>query len=298
MKVLDQYAGQTGPCAVCAKTISIPEPSESKNARTGQSSDDNRDRGVELGTLIGILGVAVVSFSVLFLLAVLIFRVGLPAIAQMRTDARNKANQQQIAKLINALNAYHDTHGTFPPAYFLDDKGKPAHSWRVMILPQLGYQHLYDQYKFDEAWNSAHNVNVTMQMPSVFRAFDETSANNTITHFAAVVGNRSIFPRDKSVGRAQALDAPEGILTIVELNGIGLDWTDPTNNYDIDSPQGTMIIRTDPNAPASTLSGNVGMLNGDTYHFHENTSPVRLQALATRSGSEPLDIDLSTLTMP
>lgn len=304
MKVLDQYAGQTGPCAVCAKQIQIPELPEDQagGGDKGKRSPKPGEDGVALGNLLGILGGAVVAFSILFLSAVLIFRVAIPAFTQMQIDAQNRASLANIQKIIDALNAYHDAHGTFPPAYFADDKGKPEHSWRVMILPELGRQDLYREYRFDQPWDSAQNLSVTAQMPDVYRSYgdSQTQLNNT-TRFAAVVGKRTVFPYDKSVSRSKILDDPASVLTIVEVQSIGFDWTDPTEDYDVDSPQGTMVILNKPTTSGtsrSNLTGNVGMLNGDTYHFGDATAIPFLRATSTRSGGEPVDIKFELQNPP
>lgn len=305
MKVLDRYAGQTGPCAVCAKTITIPgdpnaaaEPGQSKVTTTSSSEDNS---GVALGTLIGILGGSVAFFSVIFLTLVLIFRVAVPAATQMRTNALNRASLDKIERITQALNAYHDIHGSYPPAYFTDDKGAPTHSWRVMILPQLNRNDLYKQYNFDEPWNSPTNINVTTRMPDVYRNELDNSSNSTSTNFAAVVGKRTMFPHEKSTTRSQAIDDPDTVLMVVEVHGLGFDWTDPTQNYNLDSPQGTMIIdnnRQSTTASKSTLTGNLGVMSGDTYHANENTSVTLLQGMATRSGSEDIGYEMDLLDQP
>lgn len=305
MKVLDRYAGQTGPCAVCAKTITIPGSpdtgADQGHSRVATSRSTEENSGVALGTLIGILGGSVALFSVVFLAMVLIFRVAIPAANQMRTDSLNRASLVKIERIVEALNLYHDQHGSYPPAYFTDDKGTPTHSWRVMILPQLDRNDLYKQYNFDEPWNSPANINVTTQMPDVYRSETDDSAGSTSTNFAAVIGKRTMFPHEKSMTRSQALDDPATVLMIVELQGLGFDWTDPGANYNLDSPQGTMIIDNDRNSPTankSMLTGNLGMMNEDTYHADENTSVTLMQSMATRSGSEDIGYEMDLLEQP
>ncbi|QDU74325.1 hypothetical protein Pan97_13320 [Bremerella volcania] len=305
MQVLERYAGQTGPCAVCAKTITIPgeqgsatEPGFSR-VSSRRSSEDNG--GVALGTLIGILGGSVAFFSVIFLTTVLIFRVAIPAANQMRTDSLNRASLDKIERIVQALNTYHDLHGSYPPAYFTDENGQPTHSWRVMILPQLNRNDLYQQYNFNEPWNSPTNINVTTRMPDVYRSETDNTAGSTSTNFAAVIGKRTMFPHEKSTTRSQAIDDPETILMVVEVHGLGFDWTDPTANYDLDSPQGTMIIdnnRSSMTANKSMLTGNLGVMSEDTYHADDNTSITLLQSMATRSGSEDVGYEMDLFERP
>ena len=73
-----------------------------------------------------------------------------------------------------ALQAYHDQHGSFPPAYTVDAEGNPLHSWRTLILPYFGepkWQEIYDQIRFDEPWDSEHN-----------RQFQEYTKQDTLAY--------------------------------------------------------------------------------------------------------------------
>ena len=49
-----------------------------------------------------------------------------------------------------------------------DENGQPKHSWRVLILPFLEQSRIYEQYKFDEPWNSPNNMAVTSQAVPVY----------------------------------------------------------------------------------------------------------------------------------
>ena len=72
-----------------------------------------------------------------------------------------------VAQIGKALQNYHDQHGTFPPAYTVDEDGNPLHSWRTLILPYFApgaieqrWKDMYDQIRFDEPWDSEHNVQI------------------------------------------------------------------------------------------------------------------------------------------
>src|SRR5210317_613550 len=75
-----------------------------------------------------------------------------------------KANLRRIGV---ALLEYHDRCGSFPPAYVLSEHGQRWHSWRVLLLPDLGYTDLHNQYSFDEPWNGPHNRQLLARMPSI-----------------------------------------------------------------------------------------------------------------------------------
>jgi hypothetical protein len=47
-----------------------------------------------------------------------------------------------------------------------NEKGKASQlSWRVHLLPKLGYQELYDQFHLNEPWDSPHNKTLISSMP-------------------------------------------------------------------------------------------------------------------------------------
>ena len=97
-----------------------------------------------------------------------------------------------------ALLTYHDTYGSFPPAYIADDQGRPMHSWRVLILPYLEEKSLYDRYDFSEPWDGPDNSQLAAEMPKVYRCrSDSCSLSPTDTSYLAVVGDGTIWPGAK-----------------------------------------------------------------------------------------------------
>src|SRR5262249_40592874 len=66
-----------------------------------------------------------------------------------------------------AMDQYHQWYGHFPPAYRTDASGKPAHSWRVLLLEFLDHE-LYAKYRFDEPWDGPNNRKLESRMPSYY----------------------------------------------------------------------------------------------------------------------------------
>jgi RNA polymerase sigma factor (sigma-70 family) len=80
--------------------------------------------------------------------------------------ARSRLNLNHLAL---AMQNYADGHqGRLPLAASVDKKGKALLSWRVELLPYLGQQELYNQFKRDEPWDSPHNRKLLSRMPAVF----------------------------------------------------------------------------------------------------------------------------------
>ena len=75
---------------------------------------------------------------------------------------------RQLTRLGVALNLFQDAHGHFPAPAIAHADGTPLLSWRVAILPSLGYQSLYNRFRLDEPWDSPHNRALLSQMPAEF----------------------------------------------------------------------------------------------------------------------------------
>ena len=88
------------------------------------------------------------------------------------------------------MHDYHGKNKHFAPAYVADENGKPMHSWRVLLLPMLEQQALYESYDFDEPWNGPNNSRLLAQTPpsyqcpqNVWKAIKTAkSANQAIKH--------------------------------------------------------------------------------------------------------------------
>ncbi|MFH1269123.1 MAG: DUF1559 domain-containing protein [Planctomycetota bacterium] len=112
-------------------------------------------------------------------------RTAIPAAGRAATRTQCSNNLRQIG--IAMLN-YHDTYGSYPPAYIPDEKGQPKHSWRVLLLPFLEQQTLYDQYDFDRPWDSPENAALGNLMPEAYRCPSDTLSAFSETSFAMIVG--------------------------------------------------------------------------------------------------------------
>ena len=108
---------------------------------------------IVLGGLLSALAVGILVVTVL-----------VPAILSAGRSALRSRCRQQLGRIGEALALYHDEYGRYPPAFVADDQGRPRHSWRVLILPQLGYRGLYNRYDFDSNWDSPANLELLSEM--------------------------------------------------------------------------------------------------------------------------------------
>ncbi|MGL6195320.1 MAG: DUF1559 domain-containing protein [Thermoguttaceae bacterium] len=74
----------------------------------------------------------------------------------------------QLGAIRKYMIKYHDEKGYFPPAAITNSEGTQLLSWRVAILPYMGQNDLYKQFKLDEPWDSEANRALIPRMPAIF----------------------------------------------------------------------------------------------------------------------------------
>lgn len=119
------------------------------------------------------------------------------ALGLVRGSAEDLTTSQNNLKMIGlAMHNFHDVYGAFPPAVIHGPDGKPWHSWRVLLLPFLEQQALYEQYRFDEPWNGPNNSKLLEKIPSVYRDPVHGEPMDYYTHYAASTGKGVAFPAE------------------------------------------------------------------------------------------------------
>ncbi len=192
------------------------------------------------------------------------------------------------------MRAYHDDWNCYPPAYVANEGGHRMHSWRVLILPYLGEQALYQQYRFDEPWDSPANLDVARQMPPVFHCPDDWQAGPSDTSYAMIVGPGAFSEGLTSTTREDITDGLDVTIAVAETSGLAIRWTQPR---DLDSESMTYVINdTAAIGPTSNHYKGADFLFADgAVHFisdptvFDETTPEQLRGLVTRAGGERYD---------
>ena len=219
--VSDEFAGQNGSCSQCGQTITVPAPA----AGAGGPYLVPAKRAA--APLVVVIVVAVAAIPVLFICTCILVALVLPAIQASREAARRATCSNNLKQIGLAMHNYHDAFGCFPPAYLPDEKGRPKHSWRVLILPYMEEGALYDEYDFDEPWNGPNNSALAARMPKVYRCPSETDRGPEWTSYLMVVGPRAI---SDGPGARKILDITDGLsntIMVVEAAGEYVHWMQP-----------------------------------------------------------------------
>jgi hypothetical protein len=272
----DQYGGTSGPCAGCGKTISIPLTSST-------APSPARGGGLSGWGLVGVV-IAAICVVMLPVVAILILLL-LPAVNAVREAARRNECSNQMRQIALAMQSYEIQYRCFPPAYIADENGKPMHSWRVLLLPYLDEQLLYEQYDFSQPWDSPGNLAVAEQVPFVYRCPSTDFAAPNETNYMVVSGPGMAFEGSRALSQEDFLDGISRTILVVESTG-HVTWTEPT---DLDANQMTFEINGGPGEIGSDHRGGIAVVVFADVHIDvmsENTSAEDVRAMCTRSGGE------------
>lgn len=101
-----------------------------------------------------------------------------------------------LQQIMLATQNYHEANTRLPSRAIRAADGKPLLSWRVTLLPYLGYQELYKEFHLDEPWDSDHNKKLIAQVPDIYRTGDPSIDKLHKTRLLAPVGENTLFPPD------------------------------------------------------------------------------------------------------
>lgn len=286
----DQFCGHTGPCFNCGKNVTVPH---NLSARPSDGSKGDRPAGRRIPWL-SLLIVLIAGVATAIMMVVFVMAVAIPGVKTVRHSTHLKGCHANLLRIGKALEQYHDQYGSYPPAYIPDEKGAPRHSWRVLILPQLGELALYQKYRFDRPWDSPENLQVAAQMPAVYHCpADPDSGTQKDTSYMVVVGPRTVFPPQGQATKYDATrwDPRAETLLVVEVAGSGVGWTAPT---DLQHDQLRLVINPSRNAAKALSSEHAGGINAlfadGQVRWLSNLLPMEvLSAALTRDGREPFD---------
>ena len=188
--------------------------------------------------------------------------------------------KRHLARIGEEMLRYRGPDGKSSLARAIRDKeGKPLLSWRVAILPLLGEEALYKQFKLDEPWDSPRNKPLVEKMPAVFAPFGTGENPPGSTYFQVLVGPGTLFDGSARVDLRAVPDGSDATLLLVESAEAVL-WTKPSDlAYDPKGPLPKLGGHFKDGSLAVFADGSVAFIKGE---IDEPT----LRALITRDGAE------------
>jgi hypothetical protein len=197
--------------------------------------------------------------------------------------ARNNAREDRVQRLQLvglALHNHHVATGSFPAGASRDAAGRPLLSWRVHLLPFLGEEELYRQFRLDEPWDSAHNRTLIEKIPSIYH--DTGSPVTGRTRTVGLIGPDTPLGSSRGVSLGDFADGPDDTILVVECGADrAVPWTSPED------------LPFDPQNPIAVLGSveKAGFLalfgDGRVEIIQPRIAPNALKALLTHAGREP-----------
>src|SRR5262249_22613046 len=110
-------------------------------------------------------------------------------------------------------------------------EGKALLSWRVAILPYLGENELFRQFRLNESWDSPPNSRLLKREPAVVAPPGVTAREPYTTFYQAFVGPHAAFEKHHVlVAAANFPDGTSNVLMLAEA-GAAVPWTKPEDMH-------------------------------------------------------------------
>ncbi len=208
----------------------------------------------------------------------------LPAVQSARAAARRVTSMNNMKQIMLALLNYHSVHKKFPPAYATDADGNPTVSWRVLILPYIEQQMLYEKFKLDEPWDSPHNKPLSETVVPIYQS-PGSNARPGWTNYLGAAGEKALFTGKDGTRIADIRDGSSNTVAVVEASDDkAVPWAKPVDfEYDPDDPMaGLGGVR-----PGGFIAA---FCDGSVQFISDSMDEQVLKALFTRNGGEVINL--------
>ena len=286
--VSEEYAGQSGPCASCGKTITVPS-FEGTSLAAAQRARPSAGPVIALIAVIALFGILICGgiFS-LMVVRIAGVRPPLPVAAPAGAQCTNRLKQIGLA-----MHNYHDSYRHFPTAVVTDENDRPMHSWRVAILPFMDQASLYDMYDFDEPWDGPNNSVLLESSPDEsYRCPDDFASGPYDTSYMMVVGEGTLGGKpNEEVSIAGIVDGTSYTILVIEVAGAAVSWCEPR---DITVEEAVTFVTNPQASPFEQVHpGGVHVLMADgSVHFLPNSiDPQILRSMLTKADGQVVPVD-------
>ncbi len=162
------------------------------------------------------------------------------------------------------------------------------HSWRVLILPFLGQQELYNAYDFAEPWDGLKNRKLAGKIGNIYLRSGLDSDQIHTTSFVAVVGPQTMWHGSQPMSRGDLGDGAQNTLLVVEVPDGQFLWMEPR---DLEFGSMSFGINDGSGCGLGSRLGGARVVSADgTFHtLPDDFDPNKLKAMLTANGGERIE---------
>jgi len=215
--------------------------------------------------------VLVVLCVIAILIALLI-----PATRSARPAARRAECRNNLKQIGLALHNYHDTYGSFPPAYTVDAEGHRLHSWRTLILPFIDQAPLYNTIDLSKPWDDPVHAKARETRISGY-ACPSAVGSPAQTNYLAITTPESVFPGAESRQLADVKDDKSLTIMVIEVPAEdAVNWMSPN-----DADAAVLAKFTAESTESHTGGRHVLVVDGSVRFVSQNMDRKVFDALIT-----------------
>ncbi|MCS6864534.1 MAG: DUF1559 domain-containing protein [Gemmataceae bacterium] len=195
----------------------------------------------------------------------------------------HKLSANNLRQIGQAFHAAAKSNTDVFPGDITDAHGRPLLSWRVALLPYLGGEELYRQFRLEEPWDSPHNRSLITQMPAIYQPVRGPSTGGE-TFYQRFRGSQTAHDPSGKTHPATIPDGADNTLLVCEA-GTPVIWTQPAD------------IPFDPNQPLPSLGGlfngdfHVLMCDGHVYRFRHDAHQQELKKLIITNDGKKVELE-------
>ena len=251
-----------------------------ENVCASPMSSDPNNPLAEKKAFLPIVGITVGIFGLVILAYML-----LPPLPPVRTPSLRILCLNNMRQIALATLHYELKNGHFPPSYIADENGRPMHSWRVLLLPHMEQQALYDRYRMDEPWDGPNNSKLHDEIVSVYRCPNSSSGEHC-TDYVLITGEGTAFENDQPIAVGAITDGSSNTIMITEISGSNIHWMKP-QDISLDQFLGLEKTATTPNHKNTR---NVALFDGSTHAIGMDVNVEELKKLVMIADGEVVNV--------
>lgn len=148
------------------------------------------------------------------------------AALRVKAAAQRTTSADNLKQIALAVHNHADQTGQLADN-IVDKDGKPLLSWRVLLLPYIEQAPLYNMFRLDEPWDSAHNLGLLESMPKIYQSPRVTVKKTGYTVYQGFSGPSGLFGTGKALRFPGNIpDGTSATLLAVEAS-VAVPWTKP-----------------------------------------------------------------------